>query len=228
MLAYDQFKTIAVQVGVFTQGLQLFVPRIVARMEGFDGPPTVFPFGNEVPAQVPRIVLTSMDGQRKFQASSERADVLFGEDPLGIDTEAACRFALEAIDKYLEITRAIVGRLTFNEKLLARSESPAKELAVHFCKERWLAGPLNRPANFELHAHKEYRLADRWNVNSWIRCKTAQLVATGDPIITIEQDLNTLATESESNEFGLKDVREFVSASRPEMAAILRQYFPKD
>ena len=83
-------------------------------------------------------------------------------------------------------------------------------MAQHFCKEKWLTVPFNRPESFEIHAHKRYFFADRFNVNSWVRCKTGLLVNPDrESIILIEQDINTVAEEMETREFSAEEIKDF-------------------
>src|SRR5207237_1331542 len=60
-----------------------------------------------------------------------------------------------------------------------RDTHPALSLAKHFCQQRWLDGPLNRPGDFEMHTHKRFRLDDLFEINSWFRCKTGIYQAEG-------------------------------------------------
>jgi hypothetical protein len=227
MLTSDQFRVVNLQIGVFTPGLQLRANRVLAKMsEMFDGGPTVLPFGDEVPQEVPRLILSTADGRYRFQVSNSRAD--FVTDSNAVDVIESRKFAETTLEAYLDVTRGVVGRLACGLKWAAEIGGPGIELARHFCREEWLKGPLNRPEDFELHAHKKFLLASRWSVNSWVRCKTAKLVGSNSPIVLVEQDLNTLAEEAEANDFDLEDIRQFIADCAPELDHILKLYFPRE
>jgi hypothetical protein len=225
MLKFDQFRIVNLQIGIFTPGLQLRPNRVIAALaESFDGNSTVLPFGEDVPQEVPRLILSTADDRYKFQASNSRADLLTSGN--AVDVAHARTFAASAIAAYLDATRAVVGRLAGGLKRAAETDSPGLELARHFCRDEWLHGPLNRPEDFELHAHKRFQLGSRWSVNSWMRCKTAKLAASNAPIVLVEQDLNTLAEEIETQDFRLNDIQQFIADCSPEFEHILQLYFP--
>jgi hypothetical protein len=107
---------------------------------------------------------------------------------------------------------------------------PGLFLARHFCQERWADAPLNRPENFELHAHKTFVLGNRFRVNSWVRNKTGVAGSPGgqNPVIVVEQDLNTLLDEVGTNSFSAGDVARFFAAAQSEFELILSLYYPRE
>jgi hypothetical protein len=228
MLTFDQFRPIEAQYALFTPGLQFSAAKIMSRLSSFfDGTPVVLPLGVEVPASIPRVTLSTADERQRVQISSVRMDFfLSSKDSEMINPEQGTSLAASVMNAYLEVTRATVGRLAFVLKRVADDPTSAPDLARHFCRDQWLSGPLNRPEDFELHAHKKYRLADSWNVNSWMRCKSARLAASNQPVVLIEQDLNTLSEEVESVEFVVADINRFFRRCIPEVQSILELYFP--
>jgi hypothetical protein len=108
-------------------------------------------------------------------------------------------------------------------------EKPGLFLARHFCKDRWDKAPLNRPENFELHAHKKFTLASGFEVNSWARSKTGKLSGDGDEklIVLFEQDLNTLAEEASTRNFCEAEIKKFFGAVATELDSILGLYYPR-
>jgi hypothetical protein len=63
-------------------------------------------------------------------------------------------------------------------------------------------------------------------MNSWVRCKTGHRIADQAPLVLVEQDINTLASDAESRSFGADQVRTFFDAIVEEAEEILRKYFP--
>jgi hypothetical protein len=126
-------------------------------------------------------------------------------------------------------TRASVGRLAAVVRRIAMDRMPAATLSRHFCRDRWLASPLNRPSDFELHASKRFDLPNSFRVNSWFRCKTAEVVMERAPAILVEQDFNTLAEELESRDYGPEQITHFFSPTlMAEFDKVLGLYFPKE
>jgi hypothetical protein len=137
----------------------------------------------------------------------------------------------ERLVQYQEFQGARVGRLAGLINRYVQLDSPGVYLARHFCDERWLRAPLNRPESFELHAHKRYELSG-FHLNSWVRNRTAEITAPeGQPhraIVLVEQDLNTFPEEEGKLSFGADDIRRFLGEVTPEFDRILGLYYPKE
>jgi hypothetical protein len=220
------------QFVLFTPGLQFSVPRILASMLPvtgglYDADPVVLPNTDELPPEVPRIILSSRDGQHRMQASAVRFDVFrraLPEHPGPTLTEALST-CLPIISSYVKATNAVVERLAVVLKRIAPVDEPAKLLARHFCKEQWLQGPLNRPQQFELHAHKVFEVPGSVKVNSWFRIKTAILkLPQPSPGILVEQDFNTL--KEEAHECKQEEIENFFRSVIPAFDEVLELYFP--
>src|SRR5438046_3883751 len=108
------------------------------------------------------------------------------------------------------------------------NSSPARCLASHLFKKHCLQSVLNRPDDFELHAHGVFLLAGRFQVNSWVRNKTGVLSLPGDearrPIVLAEQDFNTLAEEQATRNFAADEIAAFFRASATGFDEALRLY----
>jgi hypothetical protein len=110
--------------------------------------------------------------------------------------------------------------------------APGRTLASHFCREEWLRGPLNRPSEFELHAHKQFKLGGQFQINSWMRCKTAFISSARDatsersPVILVEQDFNTLVEEGLYSQYAKEEIARFYELVPAEFDHVLRLYFP--
>ncbi len=46
------------------------------------------------------------------------------------------------------------------------------------------------------------------------------------PIILVEQDINTLSEEIETNEFNIEQIKDFSNLAKEEQKSILNKYFP--
>jgi hypothetical protein len=123
-----------------------------------------------------------------------------------------------------------VGRLAGIIRRYADHPEPGLFLSRHFCKDRWFAAPLNRPENFELHAHKRFKLGEKFDVNSWVRNKTGKATSAGESksIVLLEQDINTLSEEVPNRDFSKEDIANFYNLIPSEFDKILKLYYPEE
>jgi len=87
---------------------------------------------------------------------------------------------------------------------LSEVGDPAKWVAGRFFREDLLKEPFNRPETLEIHSHKVFSFGSAgasFQVNSWARLKTEELVQPGPrlakKVITLTSDINTLAESRE-------------------------------
>jgi hypothetical protein len=231
----DDFADVSYQVSLFTPGLQFRAAKTLAFLLGgyadvFDGEPVSMGGFDGIPREVPQVFLKSEDGRRRLQAGPDRIDVFREGDALK-DREEFVGWAVDLGVKYLRHVKATVGRVAFVTRRIVPDDEPAKTLSRHFCQERWTDTALNRPQDFELHAHKVFRLGDLFDVNSWMRCKTGikrekeREPATKPNVILAEQDFNSLGEQMDSREIRERDVRKFFELAAPETDTVLRLYF---
>lgn len=210
--------------------LKGLLPRWVER---FDADPVSVPAVEGIPREVPRVTFRSSSEAWQCNIASARID-LFWRKPTGEILEpTVAQFFTEAVsllNEYKEFLRARIGRMAAVLNRYAPHPSPAFFLARHFCQEQWLTTPLNRPENLELHAHKQFSLADEFHVNSWVRSKSGILAGgkENQPIVLVEQDLNTLAEGTETQDFSKGNIENFFSATIEEFDRILQLYYPDE
>jgi hypothetical protein len=134
------------------------------------------------------------------------------------------------LHEYCDFLDSRVARLAALISRYTPNPTPAHFLASHFCKERWLTAPFNRPASFELHAHKTFLLAGRFQVNSWVRNRTGMFAGPShpSPIVIVEQDLNTPAEEVETRQFSREEIAAYFQAVAPGFDETLSLYYPPD
>jgi hypothetical protein len=199
----------------------------------FDGEPTVLPpMPGGAPPEIPRIILESSSHEWRCELSPARANLFWRRTESTATGVCISDFFQQASDLLVRYSREVnarVGRLAGLVTRFAEHDNPGLFLARHFCQERWDRAPLNRPENFELHAHKRFAIAGRFQVNSWARSKTGLLKAEDaqKPIVLFEQDLNTLAEETSSRAFGEAEVNRFFDAVATELDSILGLYYPE-
>jgi hypothetical protein len=250
MPTVNDFRTVQVQASLFTPGLQFRSAKVLGHLlteysDKFDGEPQTLPpidkfapsglpSGLLVSQFFPQIMLQSADGHLRLQAGASRLDVIREGDAITEEeTSAQLAWACELGLRYLELNDAKAGRVACIISRLGDASDPGKALAKHFCKPQWIDGPLNRPSSFEMHAHKRFRLDDLFEVNSWVRVKTAvrkeeNAVPFPPNVILVEQDVNSLTELMESRELSEHDLRRFFELSPREMCHVLEMYFPPE
>lgn len=238
-LTASNFELASCQATLFTPDGDLSVSRAMkdfypAFIELFDGEPTVLPPVPEgAPLEFPRIILDSASHEWRCELSPVRANLFWRKTKstkMGIELDNFFRQATDMLLQYADRQGIRIGRLAALSTRFAEHETPGLFLARHFCRDRWDKAPLNRPENFELHAHKRFALTTELQVNSWARSKTGTLKveSTQQPIILFEQDLNTLADEAPSKRFSEEETKRFFVAVSTELDAILQLYYPED
>lgn len=198
----------------------------------FDATPMSLPIPDEAPAEIPRVILKTSNQEWKCQFSPARADIVWAR-PKTAKTEITLRQFYRTVEDVLLIYVGIATRIARIGTIATRySEHPTPSLflARHFCKERWDAAPLDRPANFELHAHKCFTLAKEFQVNSWARSKSGFLTeeSAPRPIVLFEQDINTVAEGLPDKAYQTDEIKRFFGAVASEAETILNLYYPGD
>jgi hypothetical protein len=136
----------------------------------------------------------------------------------------------EVQERYVEAMGLRVGRLALIVYRVCPVANPAQALIDRFCNEASRQQPFNRSESFEIHNHKVYAPQGRgvdYSINSWVRCKSAKLVADNRPAILVEQDLNTLANEVPARRFDVAGVHTFFEMAVVEANEIMHKYFPE-
>ncbi len=230
----QDFAIAQMQATVFTpdeevSGAKLMKGLLSRWQSRFDAEPFLLPVTTGVPREVPRVVMRTEAGDWRCEISSERMNLFWHKArPDSQVPETFANDAVKLLNEYIEFLRARVGRMAAVVTRYAQHPKPALFLARHFCQERWDTAPLNRPENFELHAHKTFVMADRFKVNSWVRNKTGSVGTEGKqvPVVVVEQDLNTLFEDAQTNSFSPADVGQFFTAAQQEFETIMDLYYP--
>ena len=237
ILTADRFELASCQATIFTPDGDLAVTKVMRDLypslaSRFDGDPTILPPVPEgAPLEIPRVILESTSHEWRCELSPGRTNVHWRRTKstgacvaLGDFFEEATRILLQ----YAAQLSPRIARLAALATRFSPLEKPGLFLARHFCKDRWDEAPLNRPENFELHAHKRFTFASEFAVNSWARSKTGKLSGDGDEklIVLFEQDLNTLVEAVPEKEFSEAEIKKFFGAAAPELDSILGLYYP--
>ena len=228
----ELFQTVSRQAAIWTDEFDPGTREVMKLVTGpwsdlLDGEPVVLPSGPGLPEGVPRVTVSSEDEQWRLQVAARRVDMFWQLQGEEITDEHFTKAVTDTLRPYLELGDKVrVIRMAYVVRRLARSEAPARELARLFCRDALLSehGPLNRPSAFEVHAHKRYNPKGLPEVNSWIRWTTATLAKDDSPVISVVQDLNTLAGQPPEEAYDIKQAQEFFTLTPAETEHILRLY----
>lgn len=236
-LTASDFELATCQATIFTPEEEVSGARLVRDLlprwaDRFDADPLVIPLVDGLPRDAPRVVLQNKSTSWRCEIASSRISIVWKKTPEGEGTMSSEEFFREAVailEDYMHHVTPRVGRMAAVLTSYAEHDSAALFLARHFCKKRWKAAPLNRPEHFELHAHKRFNLGDTITVNSWVRSKTGIISVTEQarPVVLVEQDINTLFEELETQNFSIEDVGKYFSLATREFPVILELYYPE-
>jgi hypothetical protein len=231
------FLVDSLQATTFFPSGDVPIKRILTEFYGsvadvFDGTPTSLPGGmSGMPDEIARLTLRSGDECWSIEVAGNRTNLHWRRQRGGSHDVTESDFFAQAA----RIFRALilldsreVNRLAAVIGRFVRHEKPARVLAEHFCKDQWLEEPFNRPESFELHSHKRYSFREALTVNSWVRCRTGfeNTVDRRIPVVSCQQDINTLAEEQITARFDAGAVDEFFGAVPGEFDQVLGLYFP--
>jgi len=240
-LRAGDFRLTAVRLVAFTPNLVDFNPSallaaVLAKYaKRFDGNVQALPLPEDAPPDFPRVQLASSNGVWGFAASLSRITSSWnlqeeqGGETAGLAHVVTC--CREPIDHHMRENDVRVGRLGLVITRVCRVETPAQTLIDRFCRHDVKEpnspdAPLRNSSNFEIHNHKQYESPTGLTVNSWVRCRTGVIRKHASPIVTVEQDINTLAEEIDEQTFSIEETAAFYDMSVSEAETILRKYFP--
>lgn len=239
MLVFNDFsETSHVQNTLFTPGFSFITHKILVellqiRPGMFDGDPVALPLPSDAPPELPRIILQDKTGSLKLEVSPLRINfhrIKINKDD-NININDFILLAAGILKDYLEKTGAKCGRIATVLKRFSLKDDPSREIANHFCKEKFLEMPFNRPASFELHARKRYKFSESFEVNSWVRVKSGNVQYPSTPslpIVLVEQDINTISEVMEVKQYTQDEISSFFRLVFAELNDILQLYFPEN
>jgi hypothetical protein len=238
MVRSSDFRLSTVQILAVTPNADDFDASalLVTVLNGFrdryNGPPQVIPLPPEVPAELPRVVLTSQDQAWTFTAGPKQMASSWKSLNSEIESlETIAAKCVEPIGKYINDQSTAVGRIGFVVARYCQAPEPAQQLVSRFCndelKDPWSKNaPFRNSRDFQIHNLKQYKCSLNLTINSWVRCKAGTQVSGDTPVIVVEQDINTLSEEMDGRALSAQQVQGFLEMACQEMTSILNLYFP--
>jgi len=232
----SEFKILTLQLVIYTPEIFFKKNIILQKMmesfsDKFDGDIVSFPIPDDAPKEIPRLSLLDSKKKYKFETAISRTDFhIFSKTPFEIESNITTylNFYFELIQKYIECTKAKIGRMAIVVTRYIEKENPTNFLVQYFCDKTLVKNKhFNNLNNFELHFRKVIFLKD-FKINNWFRCKNTQVnleIKKNIDSILIIQDMNTLSEELESNKFSIQNLKEFIKLSLDEQSNILKNVF---
>jgi hypothetical protein len=238
MLNASDFRLFHIQAVIYTPPLDFRASKALAFLLGnysqqFNATPLSLPVPWEAPPEIPRLALRGEDGRLQLQAGPARLDIIREQEAIPLEMVGEfMEFAAILFDAYLREMAGQANRLACLFYCFAENPNGAAEAAQHFCKPELLRDPLNRPSDFQLHAAKQFEFGGWVKVNSWFRCKSANLKFGDAPAksgVMVEQDFNMPEAEpSAARVFGPDEIRKFCMSAPEEFQTVLSRYFPAE
>jgi hypothetical protein len=215
MATIDELKAISIQGAFFVRELDLSNPLGLAQGLNsacgslFDGPPAVLPVPpgapkggppqQQVPPNVPIIVLKTRDERQHLNVARERIDYRhFLRGPQSVtlpEVWPACDVILGQIAEYLTVKQPVtVWRLGFVVQLFAKLDLSAN---AHLANAYLREGAFEGATDLQINALHRASVADI-AVNRWIRLKPVRNKdnPADDSAMIAEIDINTPADQS--------------------------------
>lgn len=245
MIKSTQFSLASVQAVLFTPSKIPFSPTpILAHMltrhsDLFNGEVQTVPAFDQMPPEIPRIILQSQDSSWRLHGGPSRLDVYWqrlSTDPLPPEREtesedkvvAQCVHILEGY-AHARGSNLTIGRLALVLGRLALVEDPQRILVDSFANEWAIQQPFRNTRDFQIHNLKRYLLETAGTeINSWVRCKSGDVESIGERGVVFEQDINTPPETSMSTPFSIDAMVAWFHAAQAEADNILEIYFPME
>jgi hypothetical protein len=234
VLRASQFKLVLAQAVIFTPEEKSFSqPTILGTIlakysDRYDGVVQAIPLPEDMPPELPRVVLQSKDEIWQLRGAPARVDsVWIYRGGAAYESGEIISKCAAVLEHYVRAANTRVGRLALVLTRVAEASDPARQLIDHFCNDKTRTTVFRRSENFEIHNHKRYRLGDGPEINSWVRCKTATLT-DDERAVVVEQDLNTLTTALHQDLYGPDDIASYLRRAAAEAESICDSYFPED
>jgi hypothetical protein len=232
-----EFRIIQARAILFTSGLHFRGNRFLGHFLGehaelFDGDPISQKSPDGVSEDLPRAAVQSRDGLLRLNASSSHVYLSrqVGDDDSHVDLEGHLALAATLFDEYLDVMLGRPVRVSCQMYRARPDDDPARTISRQYCRDRWVEGPINRPAEFELHTMKTYCPDGLPEVDSWFRCLSGSIALNsanaGEQVhvrrvVLVEQELTTRESAIEREQ-----IRNFFRLASGELDHILGLYFP--
>ncbi|MBD2776330.1 hypothetical protein [Iningainema tapete] len=165
MLRSKDLNIAIAQLVIFTPNVSAFsAPKALALILGkyshrYDGSVQALPLPEEIPQEVPRVVLQSKDGTYRMDVSPVRVTSYWMQaSEAQVKLEDILSNSMEVLKHYVEGMETQVGRLALVLTRVCKAENPAQLIVERFCKPELQTTIFNKSENFEIHNQKTIEL----------------------------------------------------------------------
>ena len=236
MLIYKDFLEISkLQTTVFTPNFTFSTAEMLKKLLNmeqniFDGDPFTLPLPADAPKEIPRITLDSKDKRYKIEVAPIRINFFRNkiDESDEIIPNDVITAAVSLLTQLLDSLGTQCDRIAIVIDRNSIKDDAAKVIASHFCKDNFIKEPFDRPSEFEIHSLKKYSFREKFEVNSWVRIRSAHMRYKSGiihPIINVQQDINTIAEATKI--YSKEDITIFYEKIYDEFDKILKLYMPK-
>ena len=184
----------------------------------------------DAPKEIPRITLDSKDKKYKLEVAPIRINFFrnkIDENDKIIPNDVITP-AVSLLTQLLDSLGTQCDRIAIVIDRNSIKDDASKVIASHFCKDNFIKEPFDRPSEFEIHSLKKYSFLEKFEVNSWVRIRSAHMRYESGiihPIINVQQDINTIAEATKI--YSKEDITIFYEKIYDEFDKILKLYMPK-
>ncbi|MBW4610023.1 MAG: hypothetical protein KME22_23125 [Hassallia sp. WJT32-NPBG1] len=236
MLTARDLNIVIAQLAIFTPDASTFsAPKALALILGqyshrYDGNVQALPLPEDVPQEIPRVILQSKDETHRLDISPLRVTSYWMQSSeQQVEPEDILSTSMQVLESYVQGMGTQVGRLALVLTRAFKAENPAKLIIERFCKPELQSTIFKGSENFEIHSHQQIKI-ENFSINSWMRCKTGLLNINNVNFkgVIVEQDWNTLAEEIEQRKFEIEEIKNYFQICAAESEASLKAYLPED
>ncbi len=222
------FQTAHVQAILYTPGAHFRNNRFLGHFlaehsEIFDGEPE-----SSGPSDgTPRALVRSQSGAIELSGSPDRLELKrFMTDDSKIDVKNHLELAARLFDGYLSFLSLGLCHVGCDVYRLRPDEEAAQTISRYFCRDQWIEGPINRPAEFAINTMKAYSMGGVLSVNSRVGCRSINYEPADDEprflqAILFEEEITTKGPEIDRDQ-----AQNFFRLAPEELEKILNLYFP--
>jgi hypothetical protein len=189
--------------------------------EIFNGQPTQLPIPNDAPPEIPRFMLSSMDGKFTCNISLSRVDIFCNIPNLELDLLfEEQKNNIQVVFNFLSSKKIIVNRIGFIaviEKILTQEEGDSLTyLKKNFVRDSRFKDPKELMFRYNKADNSEnFEMNKLIVINSNINKKS---------IINLQTDINTLAERMGDSSFNSEDINEIVNYSTSKTKEIINNF----
>ena len=207
---------------IFTPGVSELstnlIGKLLEELSDLNSPPIAMPIPENMPKEIPRVLLKSGDGSIEARLAPARSDIIWRRSTP--ETKPMPDLA-QIVSSYLVRIHLIINnplaRFGFIANHFLEADDPSSYLANSFASESARERILHPIQQFEIHWLLHEILDEFGTVNHWVRLRSATINRGSDsedaPVISIENDVNTVVSEIPSNFFEHSQIPGFFSAA---------------